>query len=230
MNGIMEELGVYFDKPMQSVGAENSEYKPETVWNYEIGARYISSGGMIVESDIYYMDCINQQLTVFPAGQSTGRMMTNSGRSRSYGADIEAKWNCKHVAINAAYGWNRAVFTEYNDGNNDYSENRIPYSPEHTLYLCAEYKYRTGCRELKFSSNIRGIGPIWWNEANTLRQPFYMTLGGKISMDWGKFSIYARVENITGSEYRTFYFKSIGNEFFQLSKPAILSIGIVFKS
>lgn len=230
MNVLMEDLGIHFDKPKASVGAGNTEYGPEMAWNYEIGARHISGTGFNCEAGLYYMDGRNQQLTVFPAGKSIGRMMTNAGRSASYGADIEATWRKERLFLKASYGWNHAEFTDYDDGSSDFSGNIIPYSPEHTLFCAAEYSFAISGRKYSIGADTRGVGPIWWNEENTLRQPFYTMLGGHLSLELGKATLYLRGENLSGTKYNTFYFKSMGNEFFQRSKPAIISIGIKFKS
>lgn len=230
MNGLMADLGVYFDKPVTSAGAGNTEYKPESAWNYELGSRFDSGSGLSIGAGAYVMDCRNQQLTVFPAGQSIGRMMTNAGRSRSCGAELESRWKRERFGCTLAYGWTRAIFLEYKDNNTDYAGKRIPYSPEHTLYASAGYLFKTGSRSLMLEVDLRGTGPIWWNEAGSLRQPFYSVLGSRISLDSEKWSVYLRCENLAGTRYRTFYFKSIGNEFFQRSQPAILAIGINIKS
>ena len=37
MTGLMEDLGVYLDRPMVSVAADDTEYAPETAWNFFIG-------------------------------------------------------------------------------------------------------------------------------------------------------------------------------------------------
>ncbi len=63
-------------------------YKPEYSWNYEIGGHFSCMEGAVRgDFALFYIDCRNQQLTVFPPGQTTGRMMTNAGRTRSLGAE-----------------------------------------------------------------------------------------------------------------------------------------------
>lgn len=63
-------------------------YKPEKSWNYEVGA-HLSTPSHKVQADLalFYIDCRDQQLTVFPEGQVTGRLMTNAGRTRSFGGE-----------------------------------------------------------------------------------------------------------------------------------------------
>ena len=109
-----------------------------------------------------------------------------------------------------------------NDGNAIYDGNRIPYSPEHTLFVSAAYSIG----RFMLEAHLRGIGPIAWNEANTLWEPFYLTLGALAQYNFGRAQLYLKGENLTGTRYRAFYFKSMGNEFFQESKPAIITLGV----
>lgn len=92
MNATMNDLGVYLDKPFVSVTARNTEYDPETAWNMELGMR-LNRRSFSAELSAYYMDVRNQQLTVFPPGMATGRMMTNAGHSRSMGVETELDWS-----------------------------------------------------------------------------------------------------------------------------------------
>ena len=232
MNGLMEDLGVYLDRPVVSVGAENTRYAPETAWNYEIGGRLLDRNTFRLEANLYYIDGRNQQLTVFPPGLSTGRMMTNAGRSRSLGAEAEADWQTQRWQLHLSYGCCDARFIRYDDGNHDYSGNRIPYSPAHTLYATAGHRLPFASamvRALSLQADLRGTGGIRWDEANTLSEPFAWRLGGRLALECRHFEIYLRGSNLTQDRSRTFYFKSIGNEFFALSKPRALVLGITFK-
>lgn len=221
MNGLMADLGVYLDRPTVSAVADNTEYQPEELWNFEAGFGYRGEH-FRADATAFYASAVNQQITVFPPGMTTGRMMTNAGRSRSYGVELQASYEYGGFRSRASWGWNDARFTFFDDGQADYSGNRIPYSPGHTLFASAGY---SGSR-FEVEAHVRGVGPIAWNEANTLEEPFYVTLGADARVRFGRLQIYLRGENLTGTRYRTFYFKSMGNEFFQVSKPAVFTLGI----
>jgi len=271
MNEMMGLCGIHMDNEI-SVSAENTVYKPEFSDNFELGTHFAWRRGDLRLSGSAAAFCIfarNQQITVFPEGMSTGRMMKNVGRSRSAGVEASASLAWKRFTLDAAYGLTDARFTVYDDGNHDYSGKRIPYSPKSTLSL------RAGCRLGDFSIllNVNGVGDIYWNEANTLRQPFYMMYGGKLVYQAGDFRLHLRCENLcpagkssvfprpgavspsgsanahirpgaispSGStnahirpgtictqEIPLFWFKSVGHEFFQMSHPATLTLGVEF--
>ena len=232
MNGLIDDLGVHLEKETVSPGSGNTIYKPEEAYNIESGLRFRLPGRLSGTVSFFAIECRNQQLTVFPTGQSTGRMMTNAGRSSSIGGEAELELRHGGLDVRAAYGYNRARFTEYNDGNRDYSGNTLPYAPSSTLSLSAGYRWNLSGRH--FSSVDAGLhlqrtGRIWWDDANTLSQDPYFTIGAHISVALKKMEFFVRGENLTNTRYNTFYFKSVGNEFLQVAKPARFSTGISFK-
>lgn len=228
MTATMNDMGVYLDRPFVSVSAKNTEYDPETAWNMEAGTR-IRHESFSVEASAYYMDVRNQQLTVFPPGMSTGRMMTNAGRSRSMGVETEIGWNPGQFRSHISYAWCDARFVSFNDGNNDYSGNRLPYVPEHTLYANAGYSFNIGNSTLDVDASLRGEGPFCWNESGTQREPFRLRAGARMALVFNDWELYVRADNLADEPGRCFYFKSMGNEFFASSKPRTIMTGITLK-
>jgi len=231
MNGLMDDLGVHLDKEIVSPGSENTRYRPEVAWTWETGTRFSILQILSGTVNFFAIDCRNQQLTVFPPGQSTGRMMTNAGRSKSLGFEAEAALESGGWDLRGAYGYNRARFVEYNDGNEDYSGKTLPYAPSSTLSVSASYRFKLGgksFRWLEAGTHVQRIGKICWNDANTRTQDPYLTLGAHLTLGLSRVELYLRGENLTNTRYHTFYFKSVGNEFFQLAKPRRLTLGILF--
>ncbi|MBO7488540.1 MAG: TonB-dependent receptor [Bacteroidales bacterium] len=225
MNAMMKDLGVYFDTPSVSVVAENTRYKPETAWNYETGLRYVREK-FRAEASVYYMDVRNQQLTVFPPGKSTGRMMTNAGHSRSVGAEAEADWQPGEFHFHTSYAWCDARFVDYNDGNHDYSGNHIPYVPVHTFFASAAWSHPIKNARLNLSTSVRAYGPVFWDESGTLSEPVHIRPEARIALVLPGWEIWLRGENLAGSSGRNFYFKSVGREFFSRERPRNIMLGI----
>ena len=203
-------------------------YKPEWSLNYELGAHWrLPAARLKLDAALFYIDCRNQQLTVFPPGTTTGRMMTNAGRTRSMGAELSASWHANDdLTVRASYGYTDATFRRYNDGRNDYRGKRVPYAPANTLF--AEVNWRIS--PLTFSgitpsvtATARGLGKIYWNEANTVSQPFYCLPSLSIAFDADKWSLRLSADNITATRYNTFYFVSMGKAFTQRGLPRLLS-------
>ena len=134
--------------------------------------------------------------------------------------------------MSASYGYCDARFLDYDTGTARYDGNRIPYSPEHTLFARGEYTFGFSgdyFRGIAAGMEVSSQGRIWWDEANTMYEPFHACLGADVRGLFRWFDIYLRGENLSGATYNTFYFKSVGNAFFQTCKPLRLTVGLAFK-
>lgn len=196
-------------------------YKPEKAWNVEMGSHLeLFNEQLKLDANVFYMDCRDRQLTVFPPGLTTGRMMTNAGQTRSYGAEVAfSLTSATHTTLNVNYGFTHATFRHYNDGKTDFSGKYVPYAPSHTLWAEALQEITLGnekwAHSLVLCANVSGAGRIYWNEANDLYQPFYALLGASVTLNGKNYSLQLWGRNLTNTAYRTFYFVSIGHEFLQ---------------
>ncbi len=231
MTGMMNRLGVYPDLG-EGPEASATSYKPESCLDYEFGCRFRASvPGHIVEASAtaYYVDCRDQQITVFPSGSGTGRMMDNAGKSRSLGVEAEMSWRWKGLSVSASASFMDARFVTYLDGRADYSGNRIPYSPSSSIYARAAYRFDVNSRMLNavtLSVDAVRTGSIVWNESGDMRQPAYVLLGADLRCSFRGIDLFLRGENLTDADYCTFYFKSVGNSFFQTGKPCRWNAGV----
>ncbi|MBQ9138558.1 MAG: TonB-dependent receptor [Alistipes sp.] len=209
-------------------------YDPEKSWNAEVGSHF-STADARFRGDValFWIECFDQQLTVFPEGQTTGRMMTNAGRTRSFGVEASLSYNpVKGLTLSAAYGYTNARFREFKDGVNDYAGNAIPYAPENTLSVQAVYDIDIASRWLKqISLTVGGYGAgrIYWNESNTLSQPFYATLDGSVRFAGEQWAVDVWVKNATNTRYNLFYFESMGNAFLQRARGAMTGVRVTLE-
>ena len=218
--------------------ASVTTYDPEYSWNYEVGGHFsFNDNRLTLDVAAFWIECRDQQLTVFPDGLTTGRMMSNAGKSRSRGVELSASWDVlrllslSHLRLTANYGYTHAEFKEFNDGVNDYSGNYLPYAPQHTISLGASYDWWIGGRlldEVVLSASWQGAGKIYWNEANTLHQDFYSQLNALVELRKGDFSLSLWGRNLTDTDFYTFYFKSMNNNFLNHGKPIRLGATLSF--
>ena len=208
-------------------------YKPEQSWNFEIGS-HLNFFDSKIKTDIslFYIYCRDQQMTVFPEGQTTGRMTTNAGRTLSFGGELSVYATpLPGFNIMATYGYTNARFTNFINGNNNYKGKRLPYAPSNTLFAEASYRIdvsTTGHNYIDAGINFTGTGDIYWNEENTLRQNFYGLLGATISYNTSRWSVELFGRNLTQTKFYTFYFMSMGNEFRQ--KGSSMKLGVVLRA
>ena len=200
-------------------------YAPEYSFNYEAGfhSRFGTERPLSADFTLFFIDCRDQQLTTFPPGTTTGRIMTNAGRTRSFGAEVSLKWDASQdLGFRAEYGFTNATFRKYNDGRQDYRGKRLPYAPAHTLF--GQVTYRAASLQFAgivptVTATARCAGSIYWNEANTVRQPFYCLPGLEIGFIASNWSLRLRGENLSDTRFDTFYFLSMGNAFVQQGLP-----------
>lgn len=197
-------------------------YKPEKSWNVELGMKS-SLGNVDAEGALFYINCTDQQLTMFPPGLTTGRIMTNAGRTRSYGAELTLTWRpAECIRLRGSYGYTNAKFSRYDDGRDNYAGHRLPYAPSNTMFISADYYMPVNIHDVtpSITADVRGVGDIYWNEANTVCQPFYATAGLSLMLSHPRWSLRLWGENITDTRYNNFYFVSMGNAFVQRGNPA----------
>lgn len=231
MGDMMSDLGIYLEdqNPSYEVASAIS-YKPEHSWNYEVGSHLsLIENRLDFDIALFYIDCRNQQLTVFPEGKSTGRLMSNAGHTRSLGAEVSLTYSYKGFRFNGNYGYTNACFISYDDGHNNYAGKIIPYAPQNTVIIGGEYSLFFDSRwidRLLFRVDWQGVGKIYWNEENNLLQPFYGQLGASVSLRKNNFTFALWGKNITNTKFDTFYFKSIGNSFVQKGRPVRIGISL----
>lgn len=208
-------------------------YKPEQSWNYEIGSHLdLLDGALGMDMAAFYIDCRDQQMTMFPDGTTTGRIMMNAGKTRSFGGEVSVVYKLNgQFSFNGSYGLTDARFRSFFDGISDFKGKKLPYAPRNTVFLQALWNRRvTEKVALSADVNVKGAGKIYWNEENTEWQNFYCLLGASLSCQIDNLTLQLWGKNLTDTRYRTFYFLSMGNAFYQRGKgvEAGLTARIVF--
>ena len=208
-------------------------YRPETDWTFEIGGHFSPVSGLKIDLDVFHIQCFDQQVTVFPNGKTTGRMMANAARSRVWGVEAALRYGWEQHRwsgwADASYGFTDARFIDFNDGIGDYSGHFIPYAPQHTLHALAAVRYTAGKKALEsLSLSLRAnmAGRIYWNEQNDRSQAPYATLAATLKLSWKYVSLSLWGRNLTDTRYDVFYFRSMGNDFLQHAKPVEMGVEV----
>ena len=199
-------------------------YDPEHSYNVELGGHFSTNDGKFTaDASLFYIECVNQQLTIFPDENSTGRMMTNAGRTRSFGAELSATARLANtLVLRGSYGYTNAKFREFESGGVNYAGNFIPYAPKNSLSLrlMQTVPFRSQWIDrMVLSVGAMGAGRIYWNESNDVSQPFYALLEASVRFEGEKWAVDLWCKNATNTKYNVFYFESMGNRFLQRGKP-----------
>lgn len=212
-------------------------YKPEEAWNYELGGHLrFFDGAFRVDYTAFCVETKNRQLARF-ADSGLGRVTVNAGRSRSIGAEITLRGSHldNRLTWTVAYGYTHAELTHHNLGTNDgeavdYSGNRVPFAPEHTLFADVTYRQplqHHWWRAVYVGANTQAAGRIYWDEANTFSQPFYALLNAHAGVEMGgHITAEVRGNNLTATRFATFSFDSMGHRFEQYGQPRYFELAL----
>ena len=217
---LKEKMGLWQEIDVDKMCA----YNPEHSYNLELGGHFATNDGrFMADASLFYIECVDQQLTIFPDENSTGRMMTNAGRTRSFGAELSATARlAKTLVLSGSYGYTNAKFKQFVSGGVNYAGNFIPYAPKNSLSLrlMQTVPFHTKWLDrMVLGVGVTGAGRIYWNEANNVSQPFYALLEASVRFEGEKWAVDVWCKNATNTKYDVFYFESMGNRFLQRGKP-----------
>ena len=217
---LQNEMGLHREMDIEKLCA----YNPEHSYNVELGGHFATRNGVFTaDAALFYIECLDQQLTIFPDENSTGRMMTNAGRTRSFGAEISATARlAKTLVLKGSYGYTNAKFREFVSGGKNYAGNYIPYAPKNSLSLRLMQTVPFTSRwidRMILGVGVTGAGRIYWNEANDVSQPFYALLDASVRFEGKRWAVDLWCKNATNTKYDVFYFESMGNRFLQRGRP-----------
>ena len=200
-------------------------YRPETSWNYETGFKgSLFNRHLYLDMAVFFIDWNNQQIyQTVPSGR--GARLSNAGASESKGFEITVKTLPLHgFKPLLSYGYTDARFISYvKDEHTSYNGNANPFNPKHTVncVLRKSVDLKSGSLMDRIDINFiyRGLGKIYWNEENTFSSNFYNLLDANLVFRKKNvaFSIWGK--NLLGTNYESFYFEALGNQYIQTGKP-----------
>lgn len=201
--------------------AERS-YDPEYSWNYEVGTRLkFFNGRLTAEADLFYIDWRHMQTTYTVPG--VGNVIANAGHTDSKGFELSLAYHpIKSLQLNLNYGYTHARYLEYKkSAREDFSGNRLPMVPNHTLSLYGTYTIMPAgwFDKIIFNTGLTGLGRIYWADDNIVRQNFYATLNAKVSLTKGIFTWEVWGKNLTATDYMAYGFKASQGNYAQRGKP-----------
>jgi len=197
-------------------------YDPEYSWNYEVGTRLkFLNGRLTAEADLFYIDWRHMQTTYTVPG--VGNVIANAGHTDSKGIELSLAYHpIKSLQLNLNYGYTHARYLEYKkSAREDFSGNRLPMVPNHTLSLNGTYTIMPAgwFDKIVFNTGLTGLGRIYWADDNIVRQNFYATLNAKVSLTKGIFTWEVWGKNLTATDYMAYGFKASQGNYAQRGKP-----------
>ena len=162
-------------------GLVNTNIKPETGWNYEIGVIGSSKKNIVSYNlNIYFMDIKN--LLVAQRTNFDSFIGVNAGRSSHPGIELSTNflvYDKKGINLTLSNNLfnNWYTFRKFNHRGNDYSQNKITGVPSHTFFS----KLKFGYKDLIASLIFNRIGKMPITDSNELFSDEYNLFDFKVS-------------------------------------------------
>ncbi len=181
----------------------NATLEPQISDNYEIGAR-----GEPLRQVAFQVSVFHQKITNFisPFGEFPNNSFQNVGKVGQFGietgVDVEL---FSGISAGLAYTFSDFNFDEFNNGVNDFTNNRLPGVPKHIFY--GELRYRSPAG-IYGAVELQSVSRIQVNDANTATTPPYTVANARIGyeLDAGRvhLSPFLGVNNLGDKQYSAF--------------------------
>ena len=183
-------------------GLINPSLKPETGWNYELGAKGdISSSNIFYEVSFYRMAI--QNLIVANRIDADSYVGINAGATQHDGIEAKLGYRYSGLRVDANYSFNHYTFKDFVDDGNDYSGNKLTGIPSNTFNASLSYqKYNF---PLYATLTYRFVDAIPIFDDNSLFTESYQLLDFKTGYDYEfkklTISAYFGINNLTNEKY-----------------------------
>jgi outer membrane receptor protein involved in Fe transport len=187
--------------PIQVAAGAPSTFGPDKLWNYEAGLKGSLWGERIKYSaDAYHMDWKDMQLNVIIHG---GTVVVNASSAKSDGVEASLQFapiDGLVASINGAY-IDAKLTAPIGNPVNVADGARLPYAPKVSVSAIVDYRF----------GGLKGVVPrvgltyAYHGAQNTalttsgqgFTLPSYGTLDLRAGLDWSRYSINARIDNVT---------------------------------
>jgi iron complex outermembrane receptor protein len=187
-------------------------FEADTLISYEAGIRgETADRRFAIDASLYYLDWRNiQVLVVYQTGIGPIGADGNGDRARSQGAEITATVRPTRgldVVMNVAYN-DAKLRDDLPEGNGGFAGDRLPYAPEWSANLSADYEWGIGGEATAFvGGNVRLLSDQEADFDDAYRTTFgrrlqidgYATADLRIGARFGAFNVTAFAKNIGNS-------------------------------
>ena len=181
---LFSSVGSFFETPTTTelvnrpggAGGFNPDLDPRRGWNGEFGLRTAITGGQVVFTGevVGFAAWVTDELVPFEVAGAPGRtFFRNAGKSRSRGVEATADLRSyRGHGVRATWTRTDARFRESEGDDRGLAGNRIPGIAPNRFDVALE----GGVRQLRFGLDVRTVGEIPVNDADTEAAPGSTTL------------------------------------------------------
>jgi iron complex outermembrane receptor protein len=177
------------------------KYDEEELWALELGSKNLFwEGKMRLNAALFYHKFHNMQLECYTAS-AMGPMPTirNVGSPEAFGGEVELSvMPLAGLELFASTGYTHMRYDDFSDALGDYKDNQIPYVPELTYTLGAQYRHENG---FFGRAEVVGATKSYLDSANKGYVPAHALFNVKIGWEFESFDVYIFGNNIFDKRY-----------------------------
>lgn len=179
------------------------KFAPEKSWNYEAGLKSSWFDDKLIANLAVFSNQLDNYQAALP-DPVTGLFssITNAGASIN-GTEFELRARpANGLELSAGFGYTNAKYNNYSNPltSISYNGNRLPYSPEYTFNLAAQYRTAIG---LFGRLELQGFGSYLLDDANNIKQEPFVLVNARVGYEKDNYGIYVYANNIFDARYIT---------------------------
>lgn len=193
----------------------NQTFDPEYSNNFEVGYKTQTADNKFsIGAAAYYIQWQSLQFFNLVAPFTYARQ--NVGDARSLGAELEAtaipltglQLDASVGVASTAYQdftLKRVSFVTGQESSTAIGGKRLSNAPGSTIFFAAQYSLPIAQNvSATVRGEVRNIGEFYTDIQNTLRQPSYTLVNARVGVNFGSYSLFGWVQNLTDERYLAF--------------------------
>ncbi|WP_407674178.1 TonB-dependent receptor domain-containing protein [Nodularia harveyana] len=181
---------------------DTRRFQEETSWTYEAGLKSSWLDDRLTANlSVFQTDVDNYQV-LLTDDFGFFRNVTNANvKVTGLEFELTAK-PAQGLNLIAGIGYVDSRFKNYRNPftDGDFSDNRVPFAPELTYNLAAQYRSRGG---FFARAELRGYGVTYFDDANQVKQDPYALVNTRIGYEGEQYGIYLYANNLFDTRYIT---------------------------
>jgi iron complex outermembrane receptor protein len=187
-----------------ATGPENFTYDAEYTWNYELGLKTTWLDNRLrANLSVFYIDIEDKQVTEYVPGMMGVMKINNAAEAHSQGVELEVQASTPiGLDLIAGVGYMDTEIDKWTAtealGQYDYSGKDLPYAPEYTYNLGAQYRMACG---FFGRVDLLGMGDFYFDTKNNLKQSDYQIVNLRMGYESRHYDIILWAKNVFDEKY-----------------------------
>lgn len=181
---------------------DTRRYGEERTWTYEAGIKSSWFNDRLTANLAVFHNDVDGYQVLLADQFGFFRNVTNAN-VKATGLELELKAQVfKGFDVIAGLGYVDSRFKNYRNSFSgaDFSDNRVPFSPNLTYNLALQYRSPGG---IFARAELRGFGKTYFDDANLVEQDPFALVNLRVGYEWRNYGIYLFANNVFDTRYIT---------------------------